>query len=56
MPPQPVHRPGPLGNKVVAMIEQQPDLHRPLVQVRDRELLDSVLDDRAGDRERVDLG
>ena len=37
------------------MIEQQPDLHRLLVQIRDRELLDAVLDDRAGDRERVDL-
>jgi hypothetical protein len=37
------------------VIEQQPDLHRLLVQIRDRELLDVVLDDRASDRQRVDL-
>jgi hypothetical protein len=35
------------------MVEQQADLHRLLVQIRDRELLDPVLDGRAGDRERV---
>lgn len=55
MPPQPVHGPRPLGDEIVAMIEQQPNLHRLLVQIRDRELLDTVLDDRAGDRQRVDL-
>jgi hypothetical protein len=55
MPPQPVHGASPLGDEIFAMIEQQTNLHRPLVQIRDRELLDPVLDDRAGDRERVDL-
>jgi hypothetical protein len=55
MPAQPVHGPGPLGDEILAVIEQQADLHRPLVQVRDGELLDPVLDHRAGDRERVDL-
>ena len=46
MPAQPVHGAGPLGDEIFAMIEQQPDLHRLLVQIRDRELLESVLDDR----------
>lgn len=55
MPPQPVHSASPLGDQIFAMIEQQADLHRPLIQIRDRELLDPVLDDRAGVRERVDL-
>jgi hypothetical protein len=55
MPPQPIDRPGSLGDEIVAVIEQQADLHRPLVQIRDREPLDAILDDRSGDRERVDL-
>jgi hypothetical protein len=55
MPPQPIDRPGPLGDEIIAVIEQKADLHRPLVQKRDREPLDAVLDDRPGDRERVDL-
>ena len=55
MPSQPVLDSGALDHEIVAVISQQPDLHRPLVQIRDRELLDAVLDDRSGDRERVDL-
>jgi hypothetical protein len=55
MPPQPVDRPGLLGNELATMIEQQPDLDRLLVQIRDRETIDPVLDDGGGDRERVDL-
>ena len=55
MPPQTVHGPSPLGDEILAVIEQQPDLHRLLVQERDREPLDPILDDRAGDRQRVDL-
>ena len=55
VPPQPVDGAGPLGDEIVAVIGDQPDLHRPLVQVRAGEVLDPVLDDRAGDRERVDL-
>ena len=55
MPAQPVDRAGALGDEIVTVIEQQPDLHRLLVQIRDRELLDAVLDDRSRDRERVDL-
>jgi hypothetical protein len=56
MPAQPVHDAGPLGDQILAMIRQQADLHRLLVQIRDREPLDPILDDRSGDRERVDLG
>lgn len=37
------------------MIGQQADLHRVLVEVRRREGIDAVFDDRPGDRERVDL-
>ena len=55
MPPQPVDRAGALDDEIMTVIEQQADLHRLLVQIRDRELLDSVLDDRPRDRERVDL-
>jgi hypothetical protein len=47
MPPQPVDHARALDDEVVAVIKQQADLHRLLVQVRDRELLDPVLDDRA---------
>ena len=50
------HTLGALSYEIVAVLEQQPDLHRLLVQVRDREPLDTVLHDRSGDRERVDLG
>ena len=55
MPPQAVHGAGPVGDEIVAVIEQQSDLHRLRVQIRDWKLLDPVLDDRASDRERVDL-
>ncbi len=55
MPPQPVDGAGALGDEIVAVIEQQADLHRLLVNVRDRKPLDTVLDDRACDRERIDL-
>jgi transposase len=55
MPAQPVDRPGALGDQIAAVIEQQPDLHRLLVQIRDWEPLDPVLDHRTRDRKRVDL-
>ena len=55
MPPQPVDGASALGDEVVSVIVEQADLHRLLVQIRDRELLDPVLDHRSGDRERVDL-
>ena len=55
MPAQPVHRPRALGDKVASVIAEQANLHRLLVQIRDRELLDPVPDDRERDRERVDL-
>jgi hypothetical protein len=55
MPAQPVDRPGALGGEVASVIGDQPDLHCPLVQKHDREAVDPVLDDRAGDRQRVDL-
>ena len=37
------------------MIGEQPDLHRPRVQVRGLELLDAVPDDRPRDRDRIAL-
>jgi riboflavin biosynthesis pyrimidine reductase len=55
MPPQPVLSAGALGNEIVAVIGDQPDLHRLLVQKRRRKALHAVLDDRARDRERIDL-
>ncbi len=55
MPPQSVAHARALGDEVVAVIEQQADLHCLLVQIRGREAVGPVLDDRAGDRERVDL-
>jgi hypothetical protein len=55
MPPQPVHGAGALGDQILAMIKQLANLPRPLVQVRARELLYSVLDDRALDGVRVYL-
>ncbi len=36
------------------MITQQPDLHRLLIQEGSRERVSAVVDDRAGDRQRVD--
>ena len=38
VPANAVHGPGALGHEIAAVIEQPPDLHRPLVQERDREL------------------
>ena len=55
MPPQPVLDASALGDEIAAVIGDQPDLHRLLVQIRRREALHPVLDDSAGDRERVDL-
>ena len=55
MPAQPVLHAGALGDEVLAVIRQQPDLHRLLIQMRGRETLDAVFDDGACDRERVDL-
>jgi hypothetical protein len=34
MPPQPIHGPAALRDEIVAVIEQQPDLDRPLVEER----------------------
>ena len=55
MPAQAVDDPRALGDQVSSMIEEETDLHRLLVQIRDRELLDAVLHDGPGDGERVDL-
>ena len=55
MPPQPVLDAGALADEILAVVEQQPDPHRPLVEVRGREGLHAVLDDRARDRLRVNL-
>jgi hypothetical protein len=37
------------------MVRQQADLHRLLVQIGGREGVNTILYDRPGDRERVDL-
>ena len=55
MPAQAVDDPRALGDQVGAVVEEEADVHRLLVQIRDRELLDPVLDDRAAHGERVDL-
>jgi hypothetical protein len=55
MPAQPIHDPGALGDQVASVIADQPDVHRPLVQIRNWELLHPIFDDRAGNRQRVDL-
>jgi hypothetical protein len=55
MPAQPVLRAGALGHEVLAVIGQQADLHRGLVEVGGGEALRPVPDHGAGDRERVDL-
>jgi hypothetical protein len=49
VPPQPIHRAAPSARDRRRVIEQQPDLHRLLVEMRGRELLDSVTHNRAGD-------
>jgi len=54
MPAQPVLHARALGDEVAAVIAQQPDLHRLLIQIRRRERERAVLDDRSCDRERVD--
>ena len=54
MPAQPVDRAGALGDELVAIVAEQADLHRLLVEERGREPLDTVSDRGAGDRERVD--
>jgi hypothetical protein len=43
VPPQPVGESVDLCDLIFAVIAQQPDLHRALVEVRARELLDAVL-------------
>jgi hypothetical protein len=55
MPAQPVLHPGALGDEILAVIGEQPDLHRALIEVRGGKALHAVLDHRPGDRERVDL-
>ena len=55
MPAQAVLEAGAFSHEIVAVIADQPDLHRLLVQIRGRELLHAVLDDRPCDRERIDL-
>jgi len=37
------------------VIRQQADLHRALIQIGGGERVRAVFDDRAGDRQRVDL-
>ncbi len=50
MPPQPVLDAGALGDEILAVIGEQPDLERLLVQMGGGEVLNSVLDHGTGDR------
>src|SRR5687767_4286131 len=55
MPAQPVLHPGALGDEILAVIGEQADLHRCLIEVGGGEALNAVLDHRPRNRERVDL-
>jgi hypothetical protein len=55
VPAQAVLRACALGHEILAVVGEQPDLQRCLVQMGDREALDAFLQHRAGDRPRVDL-
>jgi hypothetical protein len=55
VPTQPVDDPGALGHQVLAVIAQQADLQRTLVQKRFREAVDPFAQHGAGDRSRIDL-
>jgi hypothetical protein len=55
MPAQPVLHAGALDDEILAVIREQADLHRGLVEVGGGEGLHAVLDRRSGDRQRVDL-
>jgi hypothetical protein len=55
VPAKPVLRSGALGHEVGAMVDEQPDLHRVLVEERDCEALDALAQDGTRDGERVDL-
>jgi hypothetical protein len=55
VPAQPVLDPCALGDQVLAVVGEQPNLHRPLIEVRDGEARHAILDHGPGDRERVDL-
>ncbi len=52
--PQPVLHAGSLGNELLAVVVQQTNLHRRLVEERSGESLDAFPEDRAGDGESVD--
>jgi hypothetical protein len=55
VPAQPVDLPCPLSYEVRAMVDEQPDLHCPLVQERSRETLHSLPQHSTSDRASVDL-
>ncbi len=55
VPAQPVDDARALGDKVLAVVTQQPDLKRLLVEKRRREPLDPLAQHGASDRSRIDL-
>ena len=55
MPAQAIGGAGAFRDEVLAVICEQLDLHRGLVEIGRGEALDALADDRARDRERVDL-
>jgi hypothetical protein len=55
VPAQPVLDPGALPNQILSMVSEQPDLQRPLIEIRGGKAVHAVLDDRPRDGERVDL-
>jgi hypothetical protein len=51
---QPVDHPGALADQLVAIVVEDPDLHRLLVTERGREALDPIADRDQRDPPRVD--
>ena len=54
MPAQPTLLVGAVGDEIVVVVEQQPDLQRVVVQMRGGQPLDALAQRRPGDRQRVD--
>lgn len=55
MPAQAINGAGAFRDEILAVIAQQSDFHRGLVEIGRGEALDALADDCARDRERIDL-
>jgi hypothetical protein len=54
VPAQPVDHPSALGDQLVAIVGQHPDLHRMLIEIGGGQLIDPDADRGQRDRGRVD--